>query len=290
MAHPNQITIFITAQLNRRFPTLVSGQSPYTYHVNGASRFVLSVITVAAYDIARLKVTLDSFNGACGNVEFIVVCPRDDTDTISFLDSFLVHSKLQVSVHHDEGVGVYEAMNHGAILSNGKYLIFWNAGDTCHNTIGLSQVITHLNSTSPAWGITQAVFDWRSPQILTSRNLKNFVLQLGGYISHQTVIVSKLEFIALGGFDSNFKVAADAKMITQLWKKFKVDFYDLETVKVEFPNFSAKHNRLGRLENLKLCVLDLPWKYKAMSLGVALYREFNYALVRTRKIFSGSED
>ena len=257
--------------------------------MNGASGIVLSVITVAAYDLPRLKVTLDSFHGACSNVEFIVICPRDDVDTICFLDSFLVQSELQISLHHDEGVGVYQAMNHGVNSSAGKYLIFWNAGDTCHSTDGLSQLVAHLSTTSPVWGITQAVFDWRSPQILNSRNLKNFVLQLGGYISHQTVIVSKLEFVALGGFDSSFKVAADTKMITQFWKNFEVDFYNLELVNVEFPNFSAQHNKLGRLENLKICVLELPWKFKALSLSVAFYRELHYALNRTRKVLSRSE-
>lgn len=258
----------------------------YTYVVPGSSRIVLSVITVAAYDLARLKLTLDSFQGSCGKVEFIVVCPQEDIETISYLRSYVVQSDLQISVHHDEGIGVYNAMNQGVNFSTGDYLVFWNAGDTCNSTDTLSQFCSHLESTSPFWCITQAVFDWRGPQLLNAQNLKNFVCQLGGYISHQSVVVRKSEFMALRGFDTNFKVAADAKIISQLWRWFEVDFYELELVSVEFPNFSAKHNRLGRLENLKLCIFVLPWRFKLLSLGVALSRELQYAWNRTKKIIS----
>ncbi len=258
-------------------------------NVNPAPGLVLSVITVAAYDIARLRITLDSFLGACSKVEFVVVCPREDKETISFLKFFTAQSQLQISVHHDDGVGVYEAMNRGSISSNGEYLIFWNAGDTCTSTDVLSQFIDDISITSPTWGIAQGMFEWREQQKLNTQNLKNFVLQLGGYISHQTVFVRKLEFMTFGGFDSSYKVAADTKMITQFWKKYDVNFYNLEVVKVEFPNFSAENNRVGRLENLKLCLLELPWKFKALSLSVALSRELHYAFTRIRNILSQFE-
>jgi len=258
--------------------------------VTSASGLVLSVITVAAYDLARLRATLDSFLGACNKVEFIIVCPQDDKDTIAFLKAFTVQSQLQISVHHDTGAGIYEAMNLGAASSSGEYLIFWNAGDTCTSTVVLSRLVDHLRFTSSKWGIVQGVFDWREPQKMSPRNLRNFVLQLGGYISHQTVYVRKLEFMSLGGFDSNFKVAADTKMITRFWKKYHASFFEQEVVSVEFPSFSAKHNRTGRLENLKLAVLEVPWKFKALSLSFALSRELHYAFIRIRNTLLRSED
>lgn len=264
----------------------IEDKTLYTCAVRGSSRIVLSVITVAAYDLARLKLTLDSFQGSCGKVEFIVVCPQDDIETISYLRSYVVQSDLQISVHHDEGIGVYNAMNQGVNFSAGTYLVFWNAGDTCNSTDALTQFCSHLESTSPSWCITQALFDWRGPQMLNAQNLKNFVCQLGGYISHQSVVVRKCEFMTLGGFDTNFKVAADAKLITQLWRRFKVNFCDLKLVSVEFPNFSAQHNRLGRLENLKLCFFVLPWRFKLLSISVALSRELQYAWNHTKRIIS----
>lgn len=268
----------------------LEGKTLYNGSVTDNPRIVLSVITVAAYDLRRLKITLDSFQGSASEVEFVVVCPRQDTETIRFLNSFLSKTKLRLSVHHDDGIGVYEAMNQGAKFSTGEYLVFWNAGDTCNSSAGLSELCDNLRSSSWSWVITQAIFDWRGPQIMSEQNLKNFVIQFGGYISHQTVIMRKLEFMALGGFDADLKVAADTKLITQFWKKFDVNFYNLELVKVEFPKFSAEHNRLGRLENLKLCIFELPIRYKAISVGVALCREMRYAFYRAKKIVSRFEE
>jgi hypothetical protein len=247
------------------------------------SRCILSVITVAAYDIDRLKVTLESFKGAPNGVEFIVVCPESDFETIQYFKNFASKSTLTISLHHDRALGIYEAMNLGVRCSSGKFVTFWNAGDTCSSITNLSKLVNQLKTSSHRWVIVSAEFDWRDSLILNDNNLRRFVLQLGGYISHQSMVVKRLEFLILGGYDTKYRIAADTKLMTLLWKKYKVLFFEQPLIRVEFPNFSGKHNRLGRLENIKICITVIPWRFKLLSLAYAISRELQYVKVRLNK-------
>ena len=167
----------------------------------------------------------------------------------------------------------------------GTYLMFLNAGDSCQSTEELLNFTTYLEAMEPIWGFTQAKFSWRDPQELTLQNVKNFVLQRGGYLSHQTNFVRKSNFIHLDGFDENYKVAADYKLIAQLWQLSESSFCNHVLVNVEIPNFSAQNNRLGRLENLKILFEIIPFKFVACTLCFILLREFSYLLNRISRMF-----
>jgi hypothetical protein len=244
------------------------------------SQVILSVVTVAAFDLDRLKTTLNSYIGTASNVEFILVYPFNDIKTETYVSKFKLENDIQMTIVHDLGVGVYAAMNLGSKVSMGTYLMFWNAGDSCLSTQELVNFTTYLETVKPMWGFTQAKFGWRDPQKLNLKNVKNFVLQRDGYVSHQTHFIRRSNFINLGGFDESLKVAADYKLIAQLWQLGKVSFYDYEVVKIEFPNFSAQYNRIGRIENLKILFQDLPLKFIIVSLSFIFKREFGYLLKR----------
>jgi hypothetical protein len=249
------------------------------------SKIILSVITVAAYDLDRLKNTLNSYVGAPSTVEFILVYPANDIKTETYLSNFISENNLRITIVHDEGIGVYAAMNLGSKKSLGTYLMFWNAGDSCLSTQGLINLTTYLDTIKPIWGFTQARFSWRDPQQLTLQNVKRFVLQRGGYLSHQTFFVRKSDFVYLELFDESYKVAADYKLIAQLWQVSELSLYNLAVVNVEFPNFSAQYNRVGRVENLKILFEVIPVKFVVHSFFFILFREFKYALNRILKIF-----
>jgi hypothetical protein len=250
------------------------------------SQIILSVITVAAYDLDRLKITLNSYIGAPNNVQFVLVYPIDDINTESYVRKFLMDNNLRISTVRDLGQGVYVAMNLGSNISLGSYLMFWNAGDSCFSAQNLFNLCRDLESLKPIWGFTQATFNWREPQDMTIKNVKNFALQRGGYVSHQTLVVHKSDFIYLGGFDESLKVAADYRLIAQLWQLDEVSFFNYEVVEVEFPNFSGQNNRVGRIENIQILFQVIPFKFILVSLFFILRRESNYALKRIWRLFS----
>ncbi len=248
------------------------------------SQVILSVITVAAYDLDRLKTTLNSYIGTASTVEFILVYPVNDIITEAYVSEFMSENNIRITSVHDLGVGIYAAMNLGSKVSIGTYLMFWNAGDSCLSTDELINFTTYLETTKPIWGFTQARFNWRDPQKLNSQNVKNFVLQRGGYVSHQTNFTRRSDFINLSGFDESLKVAADYKLIAQLWQLGKVSFYEYEVVEIEFPNFSAQNNRIGRIENVKILFQALPLKFVTVSILFILRRECSYLYRRIYRL------
>jgi hypothetical protein len=249
------------------------------------SKVILSVVTVAAYDLDRLKTTLNSYIGAPSTVEFILVYPANDIKTESYVSKFMSNNNLRITIVRDKGIGVYAAMNLGSKVSIGTYLMFWNAGDYCLSIDELVNFTTYLETNKPIWGFTQARFSWRDPQQMTLQNVKRFVLQRGGYVSHQTCFVRRSDFTYLKLFDENYKVAADYKLIAQLWQLSESSFCNLVVVNIEFPNFSARNNRVGRLENLKILFQVIPFKFVIRSLYFILLREFSYLLNRISKMF-----
>lgn len=252
--------------------------------MNTDSRVILSVITVVAYDLERLKISLKSYIGAPSNVQFVLVYPKADSKTETYVKKFLRENKIRICIIHDLGKGIYPAMNLGSKEALGRYLMFWNAGDSCFSTENLNRLIRDLDTVKPIWGFTQASFNWRGLQALNTENVKNFVLQRGGYVSHQTLVARNSDFIYLGRFDESLKVAADYKLIAQLWQFGKVSFFDYAVVEVEFPNFSAQNNRVGRIENVKILFQAIPPKFVIVSILFILRRECSYLYRRIYRL------
>jgi hypothetical protein len=236
----------------------------------------LTVVTVSAFDEVRLRETLASFPDDLLSVEYLVITPKDDIKTKRLVDSLNIQRNLQARISHDEGNGVYAAMNLGIEQAFGEFIVFWNSGDTCESHDEFKKFITFLTDSDDAWGVFNAKFPWREPMDLSKRNLRRFVLQTGGYISHQTVYARKSLLLELGGFDESFLVAADTKLISQLWLRREFTLYDKNLVCVENPGLSGRLNRVGRLENFRIILTVLPIRYIVRSIASAIWRENGY--------------
>jgi hypothetical protein len=249
----------------------------------------LTIITVSAFDCVRLNHTLTSLLSVGPNLELVVVTPRHDFETIQTVKNFTTYGNLKPRLVHDEGVGIYEAMNCGLKVAKGKFVTFWNSGDLAITSSSVGGLLDYLEATTTDWGVFQAKFGWRDALDLTSINLRRFVLQKGGYVSHQAIYARADTLRNLGGFDCNYKVAADTKMITQLWLEHDYGFYDHEVVEVEAPGFSGKMHRLGRIENFRIAWECLPLGSKFLAVGSALRREVGYLARKIKNAISWKE-
>jgi len=226
-------------------------------------QIVLSIVCVTSNDEERFASTINSIRGFKGNIEFVFVCPSDDFGAINQVESLQAMSSFQTKTVHDLGQGIYPAMNIGVKHSAGKFIVFWNSGDCLISNNHLNELVDYLSTLNESWGVFQGFFCWRKEQELTIDNVESFVLQKGGYVSHQTVFVRREIFEKLQNFDESYLVAADAKFITQLY--FKIGnpvFFLRPVVSVEFPSYSAIHHRRGRYENFKIALFTIPWNFK----------------------------
>ncbi len=84
-----------------------------------------SIITVCKNNLEELKTTFTSISSqSCKDYQWIVVDANSNDGTKEWL------SKLDsVTFISESDKGIYDGMNKGISLSDGKYMIFMNSGD-----------------------------------------------------------------------------------------------------------------------------------------------------------------
>ena len=101
----------------------------------------VSIITVCLNCYKTIASTMESiFRQTYGNTECIVIDGNSKDGTLEYLES--VEKKLSVLISEPDN-GIYDAMNKGARLATGDYIIFMNAGDRFVNHHVLERVMTN---------------------------------------------------------------------------------------------------------------------------------------------------
>jgi glycosyltransferase involved in cell wall biosynthesis len=246
---------------------------------------ILSIVCVSAFDEERFEATLLSLKFEIDYFELVVVCPELDEGTIDLCEAFRASVNFPVKINHDLNHGIYTAMNIGIDGARGQFIMFWNSGDMCHSVENLRKLIEFIPTMSGSWGITQGIFEQGTNLNLDFDEIADFVLQDGGFVSHQCIFVNREALKKMGGLDTKFRVAADSKLITKLWLNGNPEFFSKPTVFVETPRFSARRHRLGRLETLIIILTVLPSKIKFRALKNIFYKELGFLKLKLQKSF-----
>lgn len=244
-------------------------------------RKILTIITVTAYDHARLKTTIGSICDEFVNLEHLLVTPMEDGLSREIALEYKSRIGHSVRIFHDTGKGIYHAMNLGASNARGDYITFWNSGDFLNSSQNLTKIIASLAKSKAHWMITQEKPNKINKKILDESQLFGFIThKKGNFISHQNIFVKRTKFLEIGGFATNLKVAADFKQITQLSLGFKPQFLDISAVGIEAPKYSAVNHRRGRIESYIISWSLLKKKMKFMATVNIIRKEINYLTIR----------
>lgn len=143
--------------------------------------------------------------------------------------------------------GVYDAMNKGAKLASGEYIIYLNSDDFYHDDRGLENCINAIEENN-------ADFSYSKVRILSQDNSykiakPNMLKFLRGIpFGHQGLLMKKAAFFEMGEFDYSFKIAADCQMILgMLLKDYKGIFVEGDFVNFREGGVSGS-NEEGKLE------------------------------------------
>lgn len=214
-------------------------------------------MTVSAFDHKRLKVTLKSTQSLPVGVEHIFIIPENDLDSRHLLEKSSAQGR-QLKFSFDTNSGVYSAMNLGATMASGRYVIFWNSGDLMYSLSELEIFISELQNSKPTWAIAQGVLENGAAHENSLRETWNFRNQkVGSYVSHQAIACERKTMFDLGLFDTKYRVAADTKMIQALARLSSPMISLAKIVRIEEPKYSSKFHRRSRYETAKLASLDL---------------------------------
>ena len=178
---------------------------------------LISVVTVCRNACAMLARTMESvWMQTYTNIEYIVV----DGDSTDGTLELLKKSSDKISVWISElDKGIYDAMNKGASLANGQWVIFMNAGDCFADSYVLERIFTKSYQADVIYG--DVLKNGQVKKSLSPRNSHRM------YFCHQSVLIRK-ELLKEFPFDISHRMSADFKQMKQLWlagKRFvQLDF------------------------------------------------------------------
>jgi hypothetical protein len=215
----------------------------------------LVLVTVVKNDTDAFLQTSESLMNLTGKFEWIVISPDLE---ISELLSVLVHEnpKLNARYIKDKGGGIYTAMQIAVDrIPNNPWVWFINAGDVFSEKNTIEKLDTWLEREDLQWISTKVRYLTNSGDYLfTSSSKVNLVSQLFAkkFVSHQG-FVCKLDVInSVGGFDPNYRIAADWDLICKVTGRFQGQSVDLETTVFRLGGASSIHRNLGNIDLLKL--------------------------------------
>lgn len=170
---------------------------------------LISIITVTYNASEVIGKTMDSLREQTfKDFEHIVIDGASSDDTVKIVESYELPQTRVVS---EPDKGLYDAMNKGLRQARGKYLLFLNAGDACHNPQTLSDYAEIAKENADIiFGDTIIVDDkgqkiadrhLSAPEKLTRKSFASGML-----ICHQAFMVKKE---LAPEYDLNYRFSAD---------------------------------------------------------------------------------
>lgn len=182
----------------------------------------ISVITVCRNSEKTIERTLQSV--ACqsfDDFEYIVIDGVSTDKTLEIIDRYKNHISKFIS---EPDKGIYDAMNKGAKMAEGEYIVFLNADDVFLHENVLSLVAEKMNGKKADLFYGDLVFVEKDTGKINNRKQDNvnYVYLCGGMLFHPAIFASKELFEKFGYFDTQYRIAADYDWILKMLVKNKV--------------------------------------------------------------------
>ena len=202
---------------------------------------VLSVITVVFNGEKYIASAVDSVvSYESDSVEYIIVDGASTDRTLEIIKSY---GSSIAYVSSEPDLGIYDAMNKGIKLANGKYIAFLNSDDF-YMPGALSKVVDVLLKSAPdfLYADMEMIDEdyvtkryWRAGEFKVNKLSKLWIPP------HPTTVVTKNLMVNVGGFDLRYKLAADYDALLRiLVRAEKVVYLDSVITKMRLGGVSNK--------------------------------------------------
>jgi len=180
-----------------------------------------SIITICKDNILDLKQTYTSISKQTSNDYEWIVVDGDSTDGIK---DWLNETAIDNWVSEPDN-GIYDAMNKGISMANGKYLIFMNSGDCYANDEVLANSKTNIEQKNfPAFVYGDSL-DISEDGSSYYRKAKSYKENWKGMITQHQAMFFNLEKLGNLKYSEEYKLSGDYAFISSFMKdKDHTDF------------------------------------------------------------------
>jgi len=175
---------------------------------------LLSIITVNRNNSQGLACTLCSFEPIRNHplIEFVFVDGHSCDDSLIIAESFYDPSLIICELD----TGPFDAMNKGAILAGGDFLMWINSGDTLNSYLLDDRFFDIVQSNRQCDMIALSCNTISGPTLLSTDNPQFHLKRLPyGSFSHPSLLVRRDHFFDMGGFNLDYKIGADRDLVVR---------------------------------------------------------------------------
>ena len=239
-------------------------------------KFDISVITINYNNSNGLRETLNSVNNQlCKKFEYIIIDGCSTDDSLSVIEKYKERANIIIS---EKDNGIYHAMNKGVKMSNGKYVLFLNSGDSFFSNQSILNFYKYIN---------QFDHDFFYGDIFLDDDIRKWIKKSPSSLSYRFFIKDSLPFPCTlikksvieenNYFDENLKIVSDWKLFILSYCKLNKSFYyineepvvnfKLDGISNNYPNIISKErasvlkddfkNYLQEFENISKLKNDL---------------------------------
>jgi len=189
----------------------------------------LTIVTVTFNDLDGLKHTRASVLDAKGtDIEHVIIDGGSKDGTAQYLEEL----PAEVQWVSEKDRGPYDAMNKGAALARGEWVMFLNSGDTLTGQSALGNLLSAADGSDAGLAYGDHFYKGRLRAAKSLESLHEFLAAgdvkgwLRGHPCHQAVIARRRLLLEIP-FDLDFRIAADfhwmEKVRSRGEKSLKVD-------------------------------------------------------------------
>jgi glycosyltransferase involved in cell wall biosynthesis len=196
---------------------------------------MLSVITVTYNSGLTIRNTLNSLKEQTNRniFELIIVDAISNDKTINIIDEFKNDFKITKIIEKD--LGIYDAMNKGAKIANGKYLLFLNSDDILYDKSYLKIFNNILTKSSPDIIYSKVLFKKNKLGLNREYNPEKFLIsekKQKWLLPHPGTFIKKEIFQKLDGFSLKYKISSDFDFFLRATKIKDIKYHFIDTYSV----------------------------------------------------------
>lgn len=224
---------------------------------------LLSIITINYNNASGLLKTMESIiNQDSTDFEYIVVDGNSTDNSVNIIRNFEENSNIPLKWISEKDDGIYNAMNKGVKMANGKFLQFLNSGDMLASETVISSMLKNIVVNS---------------QILYGNMLKDYPEGLYrdkglagktismmdfylGTLNHSPAFIRKELFDRFGLYDETLKIVSDWKWFLQVIgiHGIKPEYVDIDVTIFDMNGISNTQSDLEKNERRKVLESALP--------------------------------
>lgn len=198
-----------------------------------------SIITVTLNDAENLKKTIESIRQQTfSGIELVVIDGKSTDHTLEVINKNYDLIKKWQSEKDD---GIYNAMNKGIELCQGKYTLFLNSGDTFANKRSLETIKSQIKSNDIQIYYTN--YYLRNQEIKQKISLFYLSRKM---ICHQTIFYHT-EFLKKNKFDDTMRFAADYEHLIRNYRNIKHQKINIALVDYDPNGISSNPKNFGKI-------------------------------------------